>query len=50
MKLTMVIPTYNEVENLSKLSESLFALAIDNLNILIIDDDSPDGTGKLADE
>lgn len=50
MKLTMIIPTYNEAENLAKLSEALFSLAVDNLHVLIIDDCSPDGTGKIADE
>ncbi len=49
MKLTMVIPTYNEAENLSKLSEALFRLPIDNLNVLVVDDCSPDGTGEIAD-
>ena len=50
MKITFVIPTYNEAENLPKLVEALFALKIPELNLLIVDDNSPDGTGKLADE
>jgi dolichol-phosphate mannosyltransferase len=50
MKLTVVIPTYNEVHNLSPLTAELFALDLVGLEILIVDDDSPDGTGQLADE
>jgi dolichol-phosphate mannosyltransferase len=50
MKLTTVIPTYNEVQNLSAMTAELFALGLDGLEILIVDDDSPDGTGQLADD
>ena len=44
----VVIPTYNEVHNLSALTAELFALDLDGMEILVIDDDSPDGTGQLA--
>ncbi len=50
MKLMVVTPTYNEVQNLSALTAELFALDMEGLEILIVDDDSPDGTGQLADE
>lgn len=50
MKITIVIPTYNEIENLPLLAESLFALPIPDLNMLVVDDNSPDGTGKLAED
>jgi dolichol-phosphate mannosyltransferase len=50
MKLTVVIPTYNEAENLPRLFAALFGLKIPSLNILVVDDNSPDGTGRLADE
>jgi dolichol-phosphate mannosyltransferase len=50
MMLMVVIPTYNEAQNLSALSAELFALGIEGLEILVVDDDSPDGTGALADE
>mgnify|MGYP000863314106 CR=1 FL=1 len=50
MKTTIVIPTYNEVENLPRLVDALFALPIEDLNILVVDDNSRDGTGLLADE
>jgi dolichol-phosphate mannosyltransferase len=50
MKLMVVIPTYNEVHNLSALTAELFALDLACLEILVVDDASPDGTGQLADE
>lgn len=49
MKVTIVTPTYNEAENLPKLISALFALPLD-LRLLVVDDNSPDGTGKIADE
>ena len=49
MRITVVIPTYNEAENLPKLVSALFTLPLD-LRILIVDDNSPDGTGAIADE
>lgn len=48
-QIGIVIPTYNEAENLSKLISALFALPLD-ISVLIVDDNSPDGTGDLADE
>lgn len=44
-----MIPTYNEIENLFGLTSALFALPLD-ISVLIVDDNSPDGTGCLADE
>ena len=49
MRITVIIPTYNEAENLPKLVSALFALPLD-LALLVVDDNSPDGTGRLADE
>lgn len=49
MKITVVIPTYNEAENLPKLVSALFSLPLD-LHLLVVDDNSPDGTGRLAEE
>jgi dolichol-phosphate mannosyltransferase len=49
-KTLVVIPTYNEVENLSKISAALFELKVDGMEILDVDDNSPDGTGQLADQ
>lgn len=50
MSIAIVIPTYNELENLPRLVQQLFELPLDDLHLLIIDDNSPDGTGRLADE
>lgn len=49
-KTTIIIPTYNERENLSKLLEELFSLPLSTLYVLIVDDNSPDGTGQLAED
>lgn len=49
-QLTVVIPTFNEAENLQKLVCALFSLPLPNLKVLVVDDNSPDGTGNLADE
>ncbi len=49
MRIAVVIPTYNEAENLPKLVSALFALPLD-LHVLVVDDNSPDGTGRIADE
>ncbi len=46
----VVIPTYNEADNLIQIVAELMTLDLDGLEILVIDDDSPDGTGELADE
>ena len=46
----VIIPTYNEAENLAKITSALFALNITDLEILNVDDASPDGTGQVADE
>jgi len=50
MSVTIVIPTYNEANNLPNMTAELLALNIEKLHILIVDDDSPDGTGQVADE
>jgi dolichol-phosphate mannosyltransferase len=49
LKITVAIPTYNEAENLPKLVSAIFALPLD-LHILVVDDNSPDGTGEVADD
>lgn len=43
----VVLPTYNERENLASLVRRLLDLGL-GLNILVVDDDSPDGTGEIA--
>ena len=47
MKRLIIIPTYNEKANIEKLINDIQLLDIENLDILIIDDNSPDGTGKI---
>ena len=47
MKIALIIPTYNEAENIKKLISALESLKI-NLKIIVVDDASPDGTGKIA--
>lgn len=49
MRIAVVIPTFNEAENLPRLIPALFALPLE-LTVLVVDDNSPDGTGLLADE
>jgi dolichol-phosphate mannosyltransferase len=48
MKTLIIIPTYDEVENLRPLLEAIFSF-VPQTDILIVDDNSPDGTGELAD-
>lgn len=45
----VIVPTYNERENLLPLTERLLALRTP-VDLLVVDDNSPDGTGQLADE
>jgi dolichol-phosphate mannosyltransferase len=49
MKTLIIIPTYNEYENLPALLEEIFSY-VPQTDILIVDDNSPDGTGELADK
>ncbi|MFZ4828118.1 MAG: polyprenol monophosphomannose synthase [Phototrophicaceae bacterium] len=49
-QVVIVLPTYNEKENLPRMVQALLELAIPHLSILIVDDNSPDGTGQIADE
>lgn len=45
--ISVVIPTYNEAGNILPLLEQLLALDLD-LRVVVVDDDSPDGTSELA--
>jgi len=49
MNAIIVIPTYNERDNIQPLVEEIFKVVPD-IKILIVDDNSPDGTGRIADE
>jgi dolichol-phosphate mannosyltransferase len=46
----VVVPTFNEAENLPRLVDRLWALPVEGLRLLVVDDGSPDGTGQLAEE
>ena len=48
MKIAVIIPTYNEKENIDKLINDIFSLKIDGLEIVIVDDNSPDGTANIV--
>jgi dolichol-phosphate mannosyltransferase len=48
-KVLVVVPTYNERDNLEVIAERL-RTAVPDAHLLVVDDNSPDGTGKLADE
>lgn len=50
MKVTVVVPTYNERDNLPVAVERLTSLPVSDLHILVVDDNSPDGTGEVADK
>jgi len=47
--IRVVLPTYNEADNLERLIEAVLDAAPDVAGILVVDDDSPDGTGRIAD-
>ncbi len=48
-KTLVIVPTYNERDNLPPLIQRLMALPVP-LDVLVVDDNSPDGTGQLADK
>lgn len=48
-RISVVIPTYNEAANIAGLLTALFALPL-NIHVLVVDDNSPDGTGRVVDE
>ncbi|MFC3964372.1 polyprenol monophosphomannose synthase [Nocardia jiangsuensis] len=50
MRVTVVVPTYDERDNLPVAVERLTSLPVPDLHILVVDDNSPDGTGEVADK
>ncbi len=46
--VTVVIPTYNEADNIGPISQAVLGLPLPNLRLIVVDDNSPDGTGALA--
>jgi dolichol-phosphate mannosyltransferase len=47
-KIIVLIPTYNECENIEAITRAVMAQPIKNINLLIIDDNSPDGTASMV--
>ena len=50
MRIKVVVPTYNEAGNVRPMTGALLSLGISDLSVLIVDDESPDGTGRIAEE
>lgn len=52
--LWVVVPTYNEAENIADLARAVLrsaeAAPVDTVDLLVVDDNSPDGTGRIVDE
>ena len=46
--ITVIIPTYNESQNIEKLLTKIFSLNIPDLEIIVVDDNSPDGTSQIV--
>lgn len=50
MKLLVIVPTYNEIENISKIIPEIFKVIPENTGVLVVDDGSPDGTADAVKE
>src|SRR5207237_4592399 len=48
-RVTVCLPTYNEIDNLERMLRALREVLPNDGGVLVIDDASPDGTGELAD-
>lgn len=48
--VTVVLPTYQEADNIALITGALLRLPLPNLRVLVADDNSPDGTGQIAEE
>jgi len=48
LKSLVIIPTYNERDNITNMIQSIQALELPDLHVLVVDDASPDGTGDLV--
>ncbi|MBI5625112.1 MAG: polyprenol monophosphomannose synthase [Elusimicrobia bacterium] len=47
-RVIVVLPTYNEAENVASLVDALYGLAVRGLEVLVVDDESPDGTSDIV--
>lgn len=48
-KIFVMIPTYNEKDNIGPLIQAIETLSIADLHLVVVDDNSPDGTGEILD-
>ncbi|MFM7826012.1 MAG: glycosyltransferase, partial [Acidimicrobiaceae bacterium] len=49
MKVTVIIPTYNEIENIDSILKAVRS-SVPDAELLVVDDNSPDGTGQQAEK
>ena len=49
MRALVIIPTYNEHDNIQKIVREVLSVS-EHTEVLIVDDNSPDGTGRVADD
>ncbi len=50
MKIAVCIPTYNERESIDRVIQGIFNLSYEELSVIVIDDNSPDGTSAVVEE
>jgi dolichol-phosphate mannosyltransferase len=50
LQITVIIPTYNEAENMPRMISALFSLPLPELKLLVVDDNSPDHTGQIVED
>jgi dolichol-phosphate mannosyltransferase len=50
LKLLICVPTYNEAENIEQFIHAVFTYCTSEANILVIDDNSPDGTAAIVEQ
>ncbi len=50
MKTTVVVPTYNEAANIEPFIHALMQLPVEDLQVLVVDDNSPDCTGEIVED
>lgn len=48
--ISIILPTYNEKENIEKIVAEIFSTVDNGIEVIIVDDNSPDGTGVVADK
>ncbi|HEV3382221.1 MAG TPA: polyprenol monophosphomannose synthase [Trebonia sp.] len=48
--ITVVLPTYQEAANIPVITDALLSLPLTSLRVVVVDDNSPDGTGRIAED